>query len=57
MKFQFNNHQDYVGACEQLADDLVSFDADSRDFITTVRSPLTNEETIRWLEKVAQKVE
>ncbi len=53
MKYQFHSHEDYVAACEQLAEDLVSFEADSMEFIITIRSDLTNEKTIKWLELVS----
>jgi hypothetical protein len=51
-KFRFHSHEDYVAACEQLAEDLVSFEADSMDFIITIQSALINNDTIKWLESV-----
>jgi hypothetical protein len=51
--FQFHSHQDYVAACEELAEDLVSFQADSMDFVIITQSPLPAE-TLQWLDKVTE---
>lgn len=55
MKYSFSNHQSYVAACEQLADDLISFEANSMDFIITVKSPIESEITLEWLREVAEE--
>lgn len=56
MKCNFHSHQDYVAACEQLADDLISFEANSMDFIITIKSPIESEVTLDWLRQVAEVV-
>lgn len=53
--YHFSNHQSYVAACEQLADDLVSFHANSMDFIIAVKDDaIESEITLEWLNDVAE---
>lgn len=48
--YDFCSHEDYVAACEQLAEDLVSFEADSMEFTITIKSAIENKETVQWLD-------
>jgi len=51
LQFKFNSHQDIVAACEQLAEDLVSFELNSMEQTIVVKSEVPDE-TLEWLDKV-----
>lgn len=46
---QFNSHENIVAACEELAENLVSFDFNSIDQQIILKSKLTNKTLIGWL--------
>lgn len=56
MEVEFKTHSDFVAACEQFADDLLSFNADHETLTIRITKGTLLNKTRKWITKVAREV-